>query len=151
MNIKPLKLQLPEGQLSEHFTLQEMIHSATAERLGIDNTPPAPVIEMLRDLCRHTLEPLRRVAGVPLTVTSGYRCAELNKRVGGAERSQHRLGQAADITTGDRCANRRLLGLLLASDICFDQCIAEDCDAYGCPKWLHISYKTLCRSQFICK
>lgn len=149
MNLKPLKLQLPEGQLSEHFTLREMIYSATAERLGIDNTPPAAAIELLRDLCRQTLEPLRRVAGVPLTVTSGYRCEELNNAVNGAAYSQHKLGQAADITTYDKFENRRLLGLLLSSGIPFDQCIAEKCNSNGCPQWLHISYRKVCRNQVI--
>ena len=149
MNLKPFKLQLPEGQLSEHFSLQEMIHSATAKRLGIDNTPPEAVIDMLRDLCQNTLDPLRRVAGMPLIVSSGYRCKELNEAVKGAEKSQHMLGQAADITTGYRQMNRKLLGYLLMSGIPFDQCIAEKCDAYGCPRGLHISYRTLYRSQFI--
>lgn len=32
-----------------------------------------------------------------MIVTSGYRCEKLNKAVGGAKGSQHRLGQAADI------------------------------------------------------
>lgn len=149
MNLKPFKLQLPEGQLSEHFTLQEMIQSATAERLGIDNTPPATAIELLRDLCQQTLEPLRRVAGVPLHVNSGYRCRELNEAVRGAVNSQHRRGEAADITTGDWLMNRKLLGLLLSSGIPFDQCIAEKCNNSGCPKWLHISYRKVCRSEVI--
>ena len=37
-----------------------------------------------------------------------------------------------------------LLGLILAhaDELEFDQCIAERCDALGCPLWLHISYDT---------
>ncbi len=37
--------------------------------------------------------------GSSVTVTSGYRCAKHNKEVGGAPKSQHTLGNAADITT----------------------------------------------------
>ena len=31
-------------QLSKHFSLREMVKSQTAERLGINNTPPEEVI-----------------------------------------------------------------------------------------------------------
>ena len=34
-------------QLSKHFSLREMVKSQTAERLGIDNTPPEEVIPKL--------------------------------------------------------------------------------------------------------
>ena len=44
-----------------------------------------------------TLEKIREHFGVPVTVTSGYRCAEHNKDIGGAPKSQHLLGRAADI------------------------------------------------------
>lgn len=48
----------------------------------------------------HTLEILEAVRShfnVPVRVTSGCRCPAYNHQVGGAERSQHRLGRAADI------------------------------------------------------
>lgn len=43
------------------------------------------------------LDILRSVLGVPIHINSGYRCAKRNKAVGGAERSRHMLGCAADI------------------------------------------------------
>lgn len=43
------------------------------------------------------LDILRGVLGQPLHINSGYRCARRNKAVGGAERSRHMLGCAADI------------------------------------------------------
>lgn len=45
----------------------------------------------------HFLEDLRDRLGRPVTITSGYRCEEYNKKVGGAKHSQHRLGTATDI------------------------------------------------------
>lgn len=46
------------------------------------------------------LEELRRIIGRPLPIVSGYRCARHNKAVGGARRSQHVLGRAADLPAG---------------------------------------------------
>ena len=37
------------------------------------------------------------LGGRPVIITSGYRCTEHNRRVGGAKASQHLLGNAADI------------------------------------------------------
>ena len=47
-------------KLSKNFTLEELIRSDTAERLGIDNVPKdEKVIENLRNLCFEVLQPLR--------------------------------------------------------------------------------------------
>jgi len=46
----------------------------------------------------HLLEQLReQLGGKPVVVSSAYRCAAHNSAVGGARRSQHLLGNAADI------------------------------------------------------
>ena len=42
------------------------------------------------------LQVLRDEVNAPITITSGYRSVEHNKRVGGAQNSQHVLGTAAD-------------------------------------------------------
>lgn len=43
------------------------------------------------------LQKLRNTLGKPLLITSAYRSAAHNKAVGGASRSQHRLGRAFDV------------------------------------------------------
>lgn len=43
------------------------------------------------------LEELRAVIGKPITIVSGFRCCPHNTRVGGASRSRHTVGEAADI------------------------------------------------------
>jgi len=43
------------------------------------------------------LNQLRLIAGRPIKINSGYRCAKHNKAVGGASHSQHLVGRAADI------------------------------------------------------
>ena len=83
--------------LTPHFTLQEMTESRTAKKHGIANVPPPEVVENLRRLCTHTLEPLREKLGLPIIITSGFRTKELNEIIVHASRkSQHMSGQAAD-------------------------------------------------------
>jgi zinc D-Ala-D-Ala carboxypeptidase len=83
--------------LTEHFTLEEMVHSDTANACGIDNTPPPEIVTNLTRLCE-VLEKIRDLCGgYPVTVNSGYRCEALNEQVGGVEDSAHRYGLGADI------------------------------------------------------
>lgn len=84
-------------QLSEHFSLREFERSATAEKYHIDNSVPPHYVPVLQQLCKEVLEPLRSFVGGPIVINSGYRCNQLNVKVGGAYASQHTLGEAADI------------------------------------------------------
>lgn len=43
------------------------------------------------------LDALREYLGVPVTITSGKRCVKHNKAVGGASKSKHLEGVAADV------------------------------------------------------
>lgn len=43
------------------------------------------------------LQQLRDKLGKPITINCGYRCEKHNREVGGAKRSQHLYGKAADI------------------------------------------------------
>ena len=123
----------------QHFTIQELSASATAERLAIDNTPPRAARRMLTILVEQLLDPIRRRYGAPIIVTSGYRCPALNTAVGGVANSHHIVGCAADITTGSIENNTMLFALIKGMQtthaIRFTQLIAEK--DY---RWLHISY-----------
>lgn len=83
--------------LSPHFKLAEFERSATAQANGIDNRVPSQYIPVLEQLCKTILEPLREFAKQPIIIGSGYRCSQLNVKVGGVYASQHTLGEAADI------------------------------------------------------
>ena len=121
----------------KYFTMNELTHSATAIRKGIDNTPDGTVKANLTALVANILDPLREAWGKPIIVTSGYRCAKLNRAVGGAARSQHCKGQAADIrtTTDYPEDNKKLFDLIIKLGLPFDQLI----DEYGY-NWVHVSY-----------
>lgn len=127
----------------KYFTINELTKSATATRMGIDNTPSQEVKNNLTALVDNILDPLRKAWGKPIRVSSGYRCPALNKAVKGSTSSQHMKGEAADITSiNDSFAdNAKLLKLLLASGLKFDQVICEEPNAKGEPSWIHVSYK----------
>ena len=55
------------------------------------------MIENLKALCMEVLQPLRDYLEKPVVISSGYRCSEVNKAVGGVSGSQHLKGEAADI------------------------------------------------------
>ena len=120
----------------KHFTLDELIHSDTADRMGIDNCVTSDVIQCNVRLVRYLLVRIRDEWGRPIIVTYGYRCKELNAAVGGARYSQHLKGQAADIVSDDFEAFRRFVRRW-CKDNEFDQCIFEH---GGGRQWIHISF-----------
>lgn len=129
-------------KLSDNFTLEELIKSATAQRLGIDNTPSVVVKNKLATLCRKVLQPLRNKYNRSIVVTCGYRCPRLNKVVGGSSTSDHLYGNAADIRSQSdlRADNKALFDLLVKmmknGEIGVKQIINEyDYD------WIHVSYQ----------
>ena len=137
-------------QLSEHFKLSEFTRSATATARKIDNTPSQEVISNLKVLCQNVLEPLRDFAQQPVVISSGYRCPQLNIKVGGVYSSQHTLGEACDIrlpvskhTTqrdGKAHTDKEILNSWfdwIVSNTDFDQAIIET--ANGKDFWIHVS------------
>ena len=108
-------------------------------------TPPAPAVrQKLQTLIDELLDPLRRAWGQPIRVSSGYRCPELNRAVGGVANSQHQTGEAADLTTGTATQNRQLFARIIemqqSGRLDFDQLIWERGSAAG-PDWIHLSYR----------
>lgn len=128
----------------KYFTIHELTKSATAKRLGIDNSPSGTVRAKLTALVEKVLDPLREAYGKPIIVTSGYRCEKLNKAVGGAASSQHVKGEAADIrSVADTPEeNQKLFDLIVKLGLPFDQLI----DEYGYD-WVHVSFGARHRRQ----
>ena len=120
-------------KISGHFTYEELTYSRVAVEKALDNTPGGTELDALKRLAEKVLEPLRgRLA--PIAVTSGFRSPEVNRLAGGVPGSQHVKGEAADCYTP--LGARRLLAVLLASGISFDQAIL-----YRKKNFLHISYR----------
>ena len=134
-------------KLSKNFTLQELIKSNTALRLGIDNTPSKEGIMKLTILATSVLQLLRDRIGA-LRITSGYRSPQLNTAIGGSNKSQHTKCEAVDIqyVKRGRMDNLLIYQALIDLDIDFDQCILEFGDSTKTsdptsPAWIHLSYK----------
>ena len=126
-------------QLTEHFTLAEMIVSPTAKRLGIPNTPTAEHIENMRYCCEKILEPVRAKFG-PVTVNSSYRAPLVNKAVGGSATSQHVNGQAIDFEV--KGVDNKTVADWVADNLEFDQVILEFYTAGDKNSgWVHASIK----------
>lgn len=117
--------------LSEHFSLEELIRSDEALRLDVRNVPDDIEVDNLRRLCREILEPLRAAIGLPIRVTSGYRCQLLNTVVGGSQTSAHCDGRAADIKV-EGMTPRQVCERIVALGLPFDQVIHE----FGA--WCHV-------------
>lgn len=140
----------------KYFTLTELTRSQKATELKINNWPDPVSRSNLEALVDNVLDPLREAWGGPIDVSSGYRCAALNKVVGGVANSQHLKGQAADLRIYSReangkiirdkngngiidvAANRRLFQMIQESSLPFDQLIDENNFS-----WVHVSYDPL--------
>lgn len=132
----------------KYFTLDEFIRSETATIEGINNAIPDSLIpNAIRTL--ETLDIIRKKLGKPITITSGYRCNELNKAVGGSATSAHLSANAADLSVKGESV-RSLFGkiatILKENNIPFDQLLAEK-NSNGVYYCVHIGLGTSNRKQ----
>ena len=132
-------MMVDKQRCSEHFSYNEMIASQTATRNNIDNTPNEQQYYNLTQLCRNILEPIRQHYNLPIFINSGFRCLELNRKIGSTDKSQHMKGQAADLFVNTIFPFETWKWLVTESDLDYDQAIAEFTTKTG-GGWLHVSY-----------
>lgn len=118
----------------KYFKIEELTRSTTAEKMDIPNVPNEQETKSLVNLVINVLDPVREYIGKPVYVNSGFRSEEVNKAVGGVSSSQHRKGQAADITRRNKSENKEIFDYI-ANNLDFDQLIDEK--NY---QWIHVSY-----------
>lgn len=119
--------------LSAHFTLEELTHSETALRKGLNNTPDAETVANLTELA-NGLEKVRELLGHPLHINSAYRSPKVNSAVGSKPTSAHVKGYAADFTCPAFGSVSKICQTIMDSTISYDQIIRE----YD--SWVHISF-----------
>ncbi len=128
--------------LSKNLTLFEMIRSDMAKRKGVSNQPTPEHSENMKVLAEKIFQPIREHFGVPIYISSGYRSAALNKKIGGSRTSQHLTGEAIDIDMDGHphVSNVQIFNFIRANLI-FDQLIWEFGNNSN-PDWVHVSYNT---------
>jgi zinc D-Ala-D-Ala carboxypeptidase len=119
--------------LTKHFTLEELVNSETATRLGIDNTPTVEVIDNLTFLAEK-LEDVRALLCNPMLVSSGYRSLILNRHLGSRDTSSHAKGLAIDFISPSFGNPEAIVKAIVESDIQYDQVILEF------NRWVHLSF-----------
>ena len=123
-----------------YFTIAELCASDTAKKYGIDNTPNPIITSHLQQLINF-LNPLREAWGSAIKVTSGYRCDQLNRFVGGSKTSSHLIGYGVDLipVNGKMDAFKKFIIDYMKNKM-FDQCIIEKS---GKTEWIHIGLYNL--------
>lgn len=133
-------------QLSEHLSLAELTRSESAKKHGISNMPNDAQLASLKLLAENIFEPIRNNFRCPILISSGFRSAELNAKIGGANSSQHSLGQAIDIDmdgTSYGVTNVDIFNFI-KDKLPFDQLINEF--NYS---WVHVSYSSRHRREIL--
>ena len=126
-------------RLSENFTLDELTKSQEAIRLGINNEPDDEHITNLILLCKNILQPIRNHFKMPVSISSGFRSAELCEAIGSSSKSQHTRGQAADFEIFG--IHNKDVSDWIVQNLDYDQCILEFWNPNDPNSgWIHCSY-----------
>jgi putative chitinase len=115
--------------LSPHFTLDELTHT---DHRQFDNTPNASEIANLVRLANLLEQVKTAIGGKPVMINSAFRSKAVNDAVGSSDKSQHRIGCAADIRVPSMTPDE-VVKAVIASGIGYDQIIREF------DRWTHIS------------
>jgi len=128
-------------QLSKHLSLAEVTRSESAKRNGISNEPTAEHLENFKKLAEKVFEPIREHFNAPIHISSGYRSAALNKKIGGASSSQHCSGEAIDIDMDGTAITNKQVFDFIKQHLEFDQLIWEFGTTSN-PDWVHVSFES---------
>ena len=128
----------------KHFNLSEFFQSSTAAKNGIKNEPSADekatIVRNINLLVDNVLDPVRDIVNTPIIITSGYRCPQVNRLVGGVDNSQHMSGCAADFhVQGYNHSMMYEVFLYIFNTLEFDQLIY-----YPSKNFIHVSYVENC-------
>ena len=124
-------------QITKHFTLRELT-TTDIEELKEKNYEEGRL--KLYELCKVAvlLEAVRLLLNSPMTITSGYRCGEVNNAIKGSKTSQHLRAEAADFIPLKLSA-KEAFDMIRKSDIKYGQLIREK---RGNGHLIHISIGT---------
>jgi hypothetical protein len=125
--------------ISKHISYNEAIKSSTGIRLGIENKPNGYQLGNMILVADKIFEPLREWVSGPIRVNSFFRCAKLNKAIGGSPRSQHCEGRAIDLDDTFGYKTNAEMFNYIKSNLSFDNLIWEFGNDEN-PAWVHVSF-----------
>jgi len=125
--------------ISKHISFKEAVRSNTAKRMRLDNLPSEYNVTNMSTVSHQIFEPLRAYTNGPIKINSFFRSPELNKAIGGSEKSQHCHGQAIDIDDTYGHLTNAEMYRFIKKHLDFDQMIWEFGDDDN-PDWVHVSY-----------
>ena len=128
--------------MKPNFTVDELIASDTALRLGIDNSPSEDIKDNLITLIGELEQVRHTLCDLPMVISSGYRCLELNSAVRGSKTSDHMKGWAADFRCPAYGKPLDIVKKIAMSSVVFDQLIEEG-------NWAHISFNPHYRREVL--
>lgn len=132
-------------EISTNFSYQEIIKSETAKKHNINNEITSPevllnisnVVNCIAQVCRS-----EKGLNVPIIVSSGYRCKELNSLISKSKNSQHTKGEALDLKSLSKKVCNADIFHYIKDNLVFDQLIWEKGDEKN-PSWVHVSLKRI--------
>lgn len=132
--------------MGKYFTIEELTRTST----DLDNTPNEEEIKHLEELikvideireCWTIFSNLNKWGSGAITVSSGFRSEEVNKAIGGAKESEHKLGFAVDVKPSNG-RNKEFWNFMVeyvtVKDLNFSQLINEK-PKCNIPSWIHFS------------
>jgi len=132
--VNPNELNISSGNSdwnSKHFSLKEFTRTSRS----VSNEPDDIQKANLQSLVTNVLDPTREATGMPITVSSGFRSEELNRKIGGSNTSWHSQGKAADLKSKN---NAFLFNTILKSGN-YTELIWEEGNTNQ-PAWVHVAY-----------
>lgn len=126
--------------MGKYFKISELTYSATAKKYKIDNTPNETEVKHMEELIDF-MDDVRAKWGSALLVSSGFRCEELNTKLGGAKTSAHRTGYAVDLIPANNQKSKFFDFMKeYLQDKEFDELIFE---TSGKSSWIHFALKSI--------
>lgn len=127
-------------QITPHFEYEELVYTNHNQFKHENYERGKAFIDYMRLVCHYILEPVRLRYGVPVHVSSCFRCLSLNRYIGSKDTSQHLLAQAVDFEVKNTDCKK-----------VFDYIRLKDCFKYGqlileknnSLEWIHCSLPTL--------
>ena len=135
--------------ISKNISYGEATKSQTATRLGLDNNPTEQELRNMQLVADKCFQPLREWYGKAIAITSFFRSAKVNAKIGGSQTSQHCAGGVSGIEEAaididadvfDNGITNKEIFNWLKENVEYDQLIWE----YGTsnnPNWVHVSYR----------